>query len=138
MGIANAVINDHNEYQQMLDEHPLVIALFTAQSCHACMGVAPRFNRAAEVHEGRVKGLILDTAQTPKIDGVSGTPTLVVYKNAQVVDNIKGVVDPEYQDSYFEQLFIHYANGHSGSFTFDLPQVPTAPASPAAPPLPPR
>ena len=137
MGFANVTITTRNEYQQILNQHPLVIALFTAQTCQACMGLSSRFNRFAETYAGRVKSLLLDTAQIEQIDGVSGTPTFVIYRNAQEVDNIKGIVDPDEQDDYLDKFFTHYANGNPAPFTYEPPPAPTAPASPAAhPPLP--
>jgi len=123
MGAANTVIHGLDEYQRILKEHPLVIALFTSPYCPACMGAGQHFNRIADKYAGRVKCLLLDTTQTPKINGVDGTPTLVVYKNALEVENLKGIGDPRYQEEFLEDVFSDYA--------------PATPASPAAP-QPPR
>lgn len=137
MGVVITEVRDYNEYQQILDEHPLVIAVFTGQGCVACKGVESSFTDIALAYAGRVKSLMLDTAQTPRVQGVSGTPTFVVYRNAQEVDNIKGIVDPDEQNYYLDKLFTHYANGNPAPFKYDPPPAPTAPASPAAhPPLP--
>lgn len=127
MGAANTVIHDVTEYQRILNEYPLVIALFTSPYCEACLGAGPRFNRIAEKYAGRVKTLLVDTTQTPKIQGVDGTPTLVVYKNALEVENLKGIGSPQEQEELLEDVFSEYAL-----------TAPTPPASPAAPPLPPR
>ena len=53
--------------------------------------------------------MILDTARTPRIDGVDGTPTLVVYKNALEVENLKGIGAPEEQEALLDQVFKDYA-----------------------------
>ena len=58
MGAANAVIDTLSDYQQVLNQHPLVIVLFTSQSCQACLGVHPRFNSIAEKYAGRVMSLL--------------------------------------------------------------------------------
>ncbi|MGU9824456.1 MULTISPECIES: co-chaperone YbbN [unclassified Pseudomonas] len=109
MGAANAVIDTLSDYQQILNQHPLVIVLFTSQSCQACLGVHPRFNNIAEKYAGRVKSMILDTARTPRIEGVDGTPTLVVYKNALEVENLKGIGAPDEQEALLDQVFKDYA-----------------------------
>ena len=123
MGAANTVIDNLDDYQRILEEHPLVIVLFTSPYCQACMGAGPHFNRIADKYAGRVKSLLLDTTKTPKIVGVDGTPTLVVYKNALEVENLKGIGEPQYQEEFLEGVFSDYA--------------PATPASPAAP-QPPR
>ena len=127
MGVAKTVIRDLDEYQRILTEHPLVIVLFTSPYCPACLGADLRFNRIAAQYAGRVKSMILDTTQTPPIHGVSGTPTLVVYKDALEVENLKGIGDPHEQETLLEEVFKDYAS-----------PAPTAPASPVALPPPPQ
>lgn len=109
MGVAKTVIHAHNEYQRILNEHPMVIVLFTSPYCQACLGADLRFNRIADKYAGRVKSMLLDTTQTPPIDGVSGTPTLVVYKNALEVENLKGIGAPHEQEAVLEDVFKDYA-----------------------------
>ncbi len=132
MGAAHTVIHDLDEYQRILKEHPLVIVLFTSPCCPACMGAGQRFNRIAEKYAGRVKCLLLDTTQTPKIDGVDGTPTLVVYKNALEAENLKGIGEPQDQEEFLEDVFSDYAPATPASP--DAPQPPRqSTASPRAP-----
>ncbi|MFL1495242.1 thioredoxin family protein [Pseudomonas antarctica] len=94
MGVVKTQVKDHNEYQQILNEHPLVIVLFTSLSCEACLGADTRFKNIAEKYADRVKSMLLKTETTPKIEGVDGTPTLVIYKDGLEVENIKGIGDP--------------------------------------------
>ena len=122
MGAANTLIHDLAEYKTILDQHPLVIVLFKSPYCAACMGVDRRFNRIADNYAGRVKSLLLDTTQLPKIEGVEGTPTLVVYRNGQEVENLKGVGSPDEQETVFEDVFSDYCSKEAAT-----------PASPAAP-----
>jgi thioredoxin 1 len=135
MDVVKTAVKDHNEYQQVLNEHPLVIVLFTSLSCLACLGADTRFKNIAEKYADRVKSMLLKTENTPKIDGVDGTPTLVIYKDGLEVENIKGIGDPtpsedpkipNAQEVLLADVFSKYATG-----------IPTTPASPAAhPPLP--
>lgn len=110
MGVANTVIHDLNHYQQILNEHSLVIVLFTSPDCPACSGADRRFNSIAEKYACCVKSMLLDTTQTPRIEGVEGTPTLVVYKNALEVENLKGIGDPQEQEALLEEVFSDYAS----------------------------
>ena len=132
MGAAITEVRNHNEYQQILKEHPLVIALFTSQHCPGCMGADTRFKNIAEKYADRIKSMLLKTENTPKIEGVDGTPTLVIYKDGLEVENIKGIGDPtpskdpnipNEQEVLLAEVFSEYAAG-----------IPTAPVSPAAPP----
>lgn len=125
MGVITSVIRDLDEYHRILKKHTLVIVLFTSPYCQACLGLGPRFHRVAERYADRVKSLLLDTSQTPRIDGVDGTPTLVVYKNALEVENLKGIGEPQEQEAILEEVFSDYA-----------PTVLTPPVSPVAPPPP--
>ncbi|MGR3889397.1 thioredoxin family protein [Pseudomonas sp. 1152_12] len=136
MGAAITEIRNHNEYQQILENHPLVIALFTSEFCPGCVGADARFNNIAEKYADRVKSMLLKTENTPRIEGVDGTPTLVVYKDGIEVKNIKGIGNPtpstdskipNEQEVLLAKVFSEYAAG-----------IPTAPVSPAAPPPPPR
>ncbi|MEX5542923.1 thioredoxin family protein [Pseudomonas poae] len=105
MGVANTVINDLKEYESILKEHSLVIALFTSPYCPACMGACQRFERVAEKYGHGIKTMVLDTTQTPYIEGVDGTPTLVVYKNNVEKKKLKGIGEPQDQEKILEAVF---------------------------------
>ncbi|CRM39011.1 MULTISPECIES: thioredoxin family protein [Pseudomonas] len=109
MGVANTVIHDLNEYQRILKEHPLVIVLFTSPSCSACLGADKKFNAVAEKYAGRVKSLLLDPSQTPRIDEVDGTPTLLVYEKGDRVEILHGIGAPDEQQNLLECVFSDYA-----------------------------
>ncbi len=127
MAIENTVVKDLNEYQQVLNQHGLVFALFVSDSCQACALTRPNFEKVAAKYAHAATSIILKTEDSPRVDGVTGTPTLVVYKNALEVENLKGIGYPQEQEEILENLFRNF-----------LPDAPAAPASPAAPPPSPR
>ncbi|MFB3306539.1 thioredoxin family protein [Pseudomonas sp. AMR01] len=108
MGSASAV-DYFNEYQLALKHHEWVIVLFKSQYCEACVGVGPLFENVAEKYAGRVKGLVLDTETIAKVEGVDGTPTLVVYKDGKEVENHKGIGDTGEQQQFLEDVFSRVA-----------------------------
>ena len=90
MGIATAVIADAKAYQQVLKAHKTVFMLFVSQHCPACGEAGPLFERIAGKYASSVKSLVLDTAQTPRHPEVTGTPTLLVFQNGEMVEKLKG------------------------------------------------
>lgn len=90
MGIATAVIADAKAYQQVLKAYKTVFMLFVSQHCPACGEAGPLFERIAGKYASSVKSLVLDTAQTPKHPEVTGTPTLLVFQNGEMVEKLKG------------------------------------------------
>ncbi|MGC6372088.1 thioredoxin family protein [Pseudomonas sp. K2I15] len=90
MGIATAVIKNVEDYQQLLKSHDTVFMLFVSQHCPACGEAGPLFERIAGKYGSTVKSLVLDTAQTPRHPEVTGTPTLLVFQNGEMVEKLKG------------------------------------------------
>jgi thioredoxin 1 len=90
MGIATAVIANAEEYQQVLASNETVFMLFVSQHCPACGEAGPLFERIAGKYGSTVKSLVLDTAQTPRHPDVTGTPTLLVFRNGRMIEKLKG------------------------------------------------
>ncbi|MEW6137652.1 MAG: thioredoxin [Thermodesulfobacteriota bacterium] len=68
---------------------------FWAAWCGPCRTVGPIVEELATEYEGRVKVAKLnvdDNKQTPTRYGVRGIPTLMLFKDGQVVDQIVGAV----------------------------------------------
>ncbi|TFY93026.1 thioredoxin [Pseudomonas nabeulensis] len=109
MGIATAVIASAEEYQQVLAAHPIVFMLFVSQHCPACADAGPLFERVAAQYAGNVKSLVLDTAETPRHPEVTGTPTLLVFKNARQVEKLRGLGAWEDQEDTLKEVFERHA-----------------------------
>lgn len=109
MGMATAVIKNVEEYQRVLAAHETVFMLFVSQHCPACGEAGPLFERIAGKYANRVKSLVLDTAQTPRHPEVTGTPTLLVFQNGQMVEKLKGFGPWESQEHTVMKTFNRYA-----------------------------
>ncbi len=102
---------NYDSYQRALKEHPLVIVLFKSQHCQLCMGLGPSFKQIAEKYADSVKSLIFDTEDISKVEGVEGTPALIVYQNGEAVETLVGIGLPgDQQKAVLEEVFDEYAN----------------------------
>jgi len=70
-----------------------VVVDFTAEWCPPCKAIAPSLDQIADELAGRVKIVKLDVDAEPGISaryGVRSMPTLMVFKNGEVVGQIVG------------------------------------------------
>ncbi|MCS3512464.1 MULTISPECIES: thioredoxin family protein [Pseudomonas] len=109
MGIATSIIASAKDYQRTLAEHPLLFMLFVSPHCPACAEATPLFEQIASRYVDQVKSMVLDTEHTPRHPEVNGTPTLLIFKQGQLVDKLKGLGPQEDQEHRVNELFSHYA-----------------------------
>ncbi|WP_421558586.1 thioredoxin domain-containing protein [Pseudomonas canadensis] len=118
MGIAKDVIASNEDYQRVLAAHPIVFMLFISKTCPACSSALELFKPIAEHYDPAVKSLVLDTAETARLEVVTGTPTLVVHVDGKIKEILKGFGPWETQEQTLKSLFKRYAQ----------PPVPDEPA----------
>ncbi|MCM2381086.1 thioredoxin domain-containing protein [Pseudomonas marginalis] len=109
MGIAKDIIACNEDYQSMLAAHSTVFMLFVSQTCPACASAVELFEPIAENYEPTVKSVVLDTAKTPRLEQVTGTPTLVVHANGKIKEILKGFGPWETQEQTLKEVFSRYA-----------------------------
>jgi thioredoxin 1 len=72
-----------------------VLVDFWASWCAPCKAISPLIDQLAEAFEGKVKVCKLnvdDCQKTPSQFGVRGIPTLILFKDGKVVDQVVGAV----------------------------------------------
>ena len=93
-GMNTLTLTDQNFEQEVLKSDQPVVVDFWAGWCAPCRLVAPTVDAIAEEYLGRAKvgKLNVDENQAvPSRYNVRGIPTLLVFKNGQVQEQIVGV-----------------------------------------------
>lgn len=81
--------------KDVLQSPDLVMIDFWAAWCSPCKMVAPIVEELAKEYEGKVKFFKLNTDENPDVASrykIRGIPTLMFFKNGQIVDQIVGVI----------------------------------------------
>jgi len=97
-GSSTLTLTDQNFEQEVLKADKPVVVDFWAVWCAPCRMVAPAVDAIAEEYLGRVKvgKLNVDENQaTPGRYNVRGIPTLLVFKNGQVQEQIVGATSKD-------------------------------------------
>jgi thioredoxin 1 len=88
-------VTDANFEEEILKSSTPALVDFWAAWCGPCRTVGPVVEELAGEYDNKVKIAKLnvdDNKQTPSKYGVRGIPTLMLFKNGQVVDQIVGAV----------------------------------------------
>lgn len=88
-------ITDQNFETEVLKSDQPVLIDFWAVWCGPCRAIAPIVEQLAGEYDGKVKIGKLDVDENPDTAvkyGVRSIPTLLIFKNGQVVDTIIGAV----------------------------------------------
>src|SRR5260370_36039325 len=88
-------LTDVNFDQAVLKGEQLVLVDSWAKWCGPCKALGPIVDEVAAAYQGRVtvgKMNVDSSPVTPKRYGVRGIPTLLIFKNGQVQDQIVGYV----------------------------------------------
>ncbi len=81
--------------KDVLQSPDLVMVDFWAAWCSPCKMISPIVEELAKEYEGKVKFFKVNTDENPDLASrykIRGIPTLMFFKNGQMVDQIVGVV----------------------------------------------
>ncbi len=85
--------SDDNFKTEVLESSSPVLVDFWAPWCGPCRMVAPIIEQLADEFAGQFKFVKLNTdenMETASAYGISGIPTLAIFKNGKVVDGVVG------------------------------------------------
>lgn len=91
-------ITDQNFAEEVTKSNLPVLIDFWAVWCGPCRAIAPIVEQLADEYDGKVKIGKLDVDENPETAvkfGVRSIPTLLIFKNGQVVDTIIGAVQKQ-------------------------------------------
>lgn len=100
-------VTDETFQSEVLDADKPVLVDFWADWCGPCRMIAPSVNAMAEEYEGSLKVTKVDVDENPAIPGrygIVGIPTLMLFKNGQVVERITGALP---KDRIVAQILPH-------------------------------
>ncbi len=88
-------VNDANFEEEVLKSAIPVLVDFWAPWCGPCRAIAPIVEELATQYDGKLKVVKLNVDEapiTPGKYGIRAIPTLIIFKNGQVYDQITGAV----------------------------------------------
>ncbi len=95
---ATSHITDATFDAEVLRSPVLTVLDLWAEWCMPCKRIAPILDEIAVEYDGKIKIVKLDVdanPATPEMFSVSGIPTLLVFKNGQLVESLVGFMPKE-------------------------------------------
>lgn len=102
-------VTDDTYKQEVLNFDGIVVVDFWAEWCTPCKIQGPIIDELAEKYNdnAKVRFVKLDTDQNPNIsmsNQIFSIPTLMVYKNGEVIDKMVGLRSPEEIEKKIQEL----------------------------------
>ena len=88
-------VNDSNFDAEVIKSDTPVLVDFWAEWCGPCKMIAPTLEEIAKEYDGKLKIGKLDVDSNQGVSmkfGIRSIPTLLIFKNGQVVDQVIGAV----------------------------------------------
>mgnify|MGYP004449166099 CR=1 FL=1 len=103
--MATAVTDSDFENVVIKSSLPVLVD-FWAPWCGPCRGIAPVIEELSAEYEGRAlicKVNVDENTKVPAMFGIRAIPTLILFKNGEVVDQVTGAVAKDYLAGMIEK-----------------------------------
>lgn len=96
--MASALVTDVSDdqfEQKVLQSGKPTLVDFWAEWCGPCKAIAPIVNEIASAYEGKINVMkmnIDNNPQTPSQFHIKGIPTLILFKDGEMIDQVVGAV----------------------------------------------
>ena len=100
-------VSDSSFDQEVMKSDLPVLVDFSAEWCGPCKSLAPIVESLAAEYNGRVKFVQMDideNRQTPSSFGIMAVPTLILFKDGEVVDKVTGFKPKAVLSQHLEKL----------------------------------
>ena len=100
-------VTDDTFAAEVLQSDKPALVDFWASWCGPCRAIAPVVEELAEEFAGQVKVAKLNVDESPKTPGQYGIraiPTLIMFKNGKVVDQITGAVSKSHLEEALKKI----------------------------------
>jgi len=100
-------VTDQNFEQEILKSEIPALVDFWAAWCGPCKMVAPVVEELAKEYKGKIKIAKMnvdENRQTPAKFGIRNIPTLILFKNGEVVQTIIGAQPKSYLETELKKL----------------------------------
>jgi len=87
-----------NSFEQTVKSSTPTLVDFWAEWCMPCKRIAPTVDALATEYAGKLNVAKMNVDENPEVPmrlGIRGIPTLMVFKDGSLVDQIVGAVDKE-------------------------------------------
>jgi thioredoxin 1 len=107
MTTTHALINDASFQAEVLDQPGLTLAKFTAEWCAPCHVLAPVFDAVAGARAAQARFVSVDGDASPQASvrfGVRGLPTILFFKDGELVSRLVGSVPRGHIEKELDRL----------------------------------
>jgi len=100
-------LSDESFQKEVLESDKPVMVDFWASWCGPCLALAPIIDEIAENYGDKIKVCKLNVDENQKTAmqyGIKGIPTIIFFKNGQVVEQSVGLVPKDYLEDLIKKV----------------------------------